>query len=141
MAAVYASAAEYAERTGAVALSEAQHVQVTALLAEASALMRAAAVDLDDRLAAGTLERIVVAGVCVRVVHRYLANPTGASQLTSGPFSSSWSAESARGLWLTTDDVAALVPAAPVGTVSGVGTIRVALPVRPGRGEPRRWWT
>lgn len=141
-AAPYATAVEYAERT-AQHLSDTQHVQVTSLLAEASALMRANAGDLDGRIAAGLVERVVAEGVCVRIVHRYLANPTGVSSMTTGPFGQSWSNQQAAraGLYLTADDLAALVPAeSGVGAVS-VGTIRVGLPTRPADRDQMRWRT
>lgn len=128
---------EYELRT-ARTLSAAERVQVTALLGDASALIRSASADLDARIAAGTLDAGLVTGIAVRVVQRFLSNPTGASQVTSGPFSRAYAASNTRGLFLTDEDLAALTPPV-VNGARGVGTIRVGLPVGVAR-EPRPRW-
>lgn len=142
----FAGPAEYAERTGQ-ALSDIQHVQVATLLAEASAIMRAQIGDLDERVAAGTVDRVIAAGVCVRMVQRHLANPHAASSrsATTGPFSEaeSWSNQQASrtGLYLTDDDRAALgATTAVVGARGPAGSIRVGLPTAPRNPEAVTWW-
>lgn len=139
MADPFADSDDYATRTGQV-LSDAQIAQVTALLEESSELIREHAAGLDARMAAGSPPATLVTGVCVRVVQRYLANPTQASQLVKGPFSVAYAAANARGLYLTEDDLVGLIPPLATGKVRGVGTFRVGLPVSPSRhGRYGRW--
>jgi hypothetical protein len=109
-------------------LSATQRAQVGALLLEISDLMRDNSEDLDGRLAAGTARASVAVGVAVRAVQRYLANPTQASQVTTGPFSRAYAVANARGLGLTDDDLAKLAPVAQPGA-RGVGSIRLGLTV------------
>lgn len=137
MADPFADSDDYATRTGQV-LSDGQIAQVTALLEESSELIREHAAGLDARMAAGSPAVTLVTGVCVRVVQRYLANPTQASQLVKGPFSVAYAAANARGLYLTEDDLSGLLPAGKA--AAGVGTIRVGLPVGTvGQRRRRRW--
>lgn len=126
--AAFANTEDYAARTGQT-LTDAQITQVALLLEEASALMRGSSTDLDARMAAGQPAATLVTGICVRIVMRYLANPTQASQLTTGPFSRAYAAVNARGLYLTADDLADLAPPVQAGVARGVGTVRVGLPV------------
>lgn len=129
----FANSQEYAARTNQP-LSEQQQLQVSALLGDASALMRKHAPGLDARVTAGAVERALVVGTCVRVVERYLANPSLAAQVTVGPFSRAWAAANARGLFLTADELADLGPTLSAGRAAGVGTIRLGLAVGPARG-------
>lgn len=137
MADPFADVDDYQTRTGQ-ALSTAEQEQVTTLLGEASALIRLYAPGIDDRITAGVPDATLVAGLCVRMVSRYLANPVQAAALTTGPFTTSWAAANSRGLWLSADELAILNPPVLRTTPRGVGTIRVSTVVGTARPGPAR---
>lgn len=129
----YATPDDYVLLLGLPELSEQATAQITANLAEISALMRQNAARLDERLDEGTLDLLIPRGIAVRAVYRYLDNPRGAVSLTSGPFSRTYSAAavSDSGLWLTQKEIDELQAQAAAGTVTSVGTARLGLAVRP----------
>jgi hypothetical protein len=120
--------AEYAARTGQT-LGVGQEV----LLEEASDLVRENSPGIEARFGVDISE-VRVKGIVCDVVRRYLANPTLASQQGDGPFLTSWAARSARGMFLTDDEISTLNPTTVAGRARGVGSIRVGIPVRPRRG-------
>jgi hypothetical protein len=124
MAASFASSEDYELRTGQT-LDAQGKAQVSALLGEASELIREHSPGIDDRVTAGSPAPTLVAGITVRMVSRYLANPDQASNLATGPFSRGWAAVNARGLWVTEDEKAVLNPVTASTTARGVGNIRV----------------
>lgn len=140
----FAEAAAYMIRTGQQ-LTANETVRVATWLADASAIMRAQVVDLDANIESGLVAPVVAEGVCVRMVERYLTNPTGASSKseTSGPFSESlsWTQQGGRmGLYLTAEELVALSPVDPTSGPGSVGTVRVGLPIRPRDRSGRRAW-
>ena len=126
MADPFATSEDYELRTGQT-LDPDRKPQVTALLGDASELIREHSPGIDDRMAATppSPSQSLVAGICVRMVVRYLANPELAAAASSGPFAKSWASNNARGLWLTDDELAVLNPPAATTTARGVGNIRV----------------
>jgi hypothetical protein len=128
----FADPGHYAVRTGQT-LDSTQMAQVGVLLDEASALLRERVSDLDARLAAGTLAAAIPKGIVCDMVFRYIANPTRASSVGTGPFVSTYASVNARGLYVTDDELAALAPASAAGAGAGVGSIRLGLPVSPRR--------
>lgn len=115
------------------------------LLDKASALLRAKAPNLDDRLTAATLDPVVVATVVAQIVKRYAVNPDGVStkSQTVGPYSESksyvdryegtdGSASMRGGLQVTKTDLDALRPEV---TAAQIGTIRVHAGMAPVRGR------
>lgn len=115
-------------------LTRAQESLTGWLLRAASKIVRARFPQLDAQLAAGSLDRDVVALAVTNMVLRVLRNPGGLRSETVGPFSRSWDTRVAAGLLVITDDEAAMftplitLPA----TVNPVGTIML----RPGLAPP-----
>lgn len=131
----YANHRDYELRTGQPSVHA---PQVDVLLDEAAALVQASAPGLDERIDAGTIPMTLVTGICVRVVQRYLENPTRAIQLGTGPFIRGYSSNTAIGLALTDDEVASLNPPTAGGKPRGVGSFRTSVPVLPWRGRSCR---
>lgn len=126
-----ATADDYQTRTGET-LDVTGIAQVTLLLQEASALIRREAPGIDAAILANTMDPVLVTGICCRVVQRYLANPTQATQLGTGPFIEGYAAATATGLALTAAEKGQLTPTPLVaGVPAGIGTIRVGTVVRP----------
>lgn len=95
------------------------------LLAFASAIIRNRVPNIDARLADGTLDPILVAGVIASMVVRVAQRPAGVQSESTGPFSVTY-ANAASGLAITDDELALLTP---VGTRRRkVGTIQLGLP-------------
>lgn len=69
----------------------------TALAEYASALLRAAVVDIDDRVADGTLDAALPRLAVVQMVIRVLRNPSGLRSESTGPFSATWDVMAAAG--------------------------------------------
>jgi hypothetical protein len=124
-------------------LTPAQESLTGWLLRAASQMVRARFPNIDAQLAAGTLDRDVVALAVTNMVLRVLRNPGGLRSETVGPFSRSWDTRVAAGLLVITDDEAAMFT--PVitlpATVNPVGTVLL----RPGLAPPpkglsRRGW-
>ncbi len=92
-------------------LTPAQEGLVSALLRRASALVRGAYPDLDQRIAAGTLDRDTVSHAVVNMVLRVMSNPRGLRSETVGPFTRTWDTEKATGLLaLTSAETSMLAP-------------------------------
>lgn len=126
MADPFATPDDYTARTGQT-LDSSERVQVTTLLEEASELIREHSPGIDARITAENLAPTLATGICVRVVQRYMANPTQAAARTTGPFTVSWSGANTRGLWITEDELATLNgPATASTTARGVGSVRLA---------------
>lgn len=113
------------------------------LLRAASQMVRARFPNIDAYLAAGSLDRDVVALAVTNMVLRVLRNPGGLRSETVGPFSRSWDTRVAAGLLVITDDeLGMLTPLVTLpSTVNPVGTILL----RPGLAPPpkglsRRGW-
>ncbi len=100
--AAFATVADY-EARAAVTLAGVQLAQVTALLDDASALIR-------SRLPAGfEPDADMARAVTVGVVRRVMANPGGYRARTIGAYSETLGEDG--GLYLTDDELAALLPA------------------------------
>jgi hypothetical protein len=112
----------------------------TALLGDASLLMRAAVTGLDDRIAAdssGTLGALATM-VCANMTIRALRNPDGVTQqsTTTGSYTDmqSYSSATASGVLAMTPDELALLSPVPSDVASlGVGTARLGAGLGYGR--------
>lgn len=134
----FATAQYYADRAGQ-SLSDFNAGQLGILLEEASALIRRNAPGIDERIglptSQGGVELVRVKGIACDIVFRYLANPSMASQIGDGPFTTAYASD-ARGLFLTPGEAAELNPAieTDTGRVPGVGSFRITTPVTPRQG-------
>jgi hypothetical protein len=107
-------------------LSDAETPLVNALLRRASALLRSNVLDLDARIAAGTLDPDNANTAAVQMVLRVLKNGHGLRQQTVGPFSVTYDKDSAAGYLLVTDaDLALFTDVAGQESTEPVSTIRV----------------
>lgn len=91
-------------------LTDAQTDTAETYLAYASAILRQRVATLDDRIAAGTLDRILVQGVVVAMVKRVMSNPDGLRQRTVGSVSLTFDEARAAGIDPTAEELELLVP-------------------------------
>lgn len=102
--------------------------RVDQLLRVASAVARQKAPGIDDRIAAGTVDALVVAAVVGEVVARALRNRAGVKSQTTGPFSTTYDDRVAAGFVYLTDDEVLLLGGAVASTTTGrLRTVRVGL--------------
>ena len=102
-------------------LTAAEEELVTALIDDASRMVRAMVPTVDTRIAAGTLDAELVAGVVARMVKRVMEDPSGRLQSwTVDDYTERWS-EVQAGLWISDSDMDLLLPA---GVSSAAFTIR-----------------
>lgn len=106
-------------------LTAAQEGLVGWLLRAASKMVRARFPNIDTQLAAGQLDRDVVALGIANMVLRVIRNPGGLRSETVGPFSRSWDTRVAAGLLaITAEEAALFTPVITLpATVNPVGTI------------------
>lgn len=114
-------------------LTDEDQLQAIGLLDKASALLRQKQPRIDDRIANGTLDPVVVAAVVANVVARFLNNPKNlvSTATTTGPFSKSESYRggSSRvgtvqpaGLIILSTDLDALKPYSPRAVIGSIRT-------------------
>lgn len=101
--------------------------KVMLLLQHAAGKLRQQVPQLDQRLAAGTLDPTAVAAVSTAMVHRVMLNPDGRRTASESidDFSRSWTVDAALStgaLYVSDDELAGLAPAP---AHLRVGTIRV----------------
>lgn len=119
------------------ALTPAQEGITSWLLRAASKMVRFRFPRTDEWLAAGRLDRDVVALVVANMVLRVLRNPGGLRAETVGPFSRTYDTGNAAGLLTITEEELGLLVPAVVGTSAyAIGTIRL----KPGLAPPPRGW-
>lgn len=122
-------------------VDEDENNQCLRLIEKATAMLIGKAPWVLTRIAAGTLEPLIVAGVLAQVVKRFVTNPSGASSESVGPYSASFidryegadgSAAIRGGLQITKSDLDALRPylsrrqkAGSIRTPAGLAPIRV----------------
>lgn len=117
------------------ALSSDEEVRAAALLARASAIIRARFPTIDDRITAGSIDAEIVKGVAVDMVVRKLARPTDeVTSVTTDDTTFRW--ETGRGgesrptgMSMTADDVDLL--SGPARRSPRVGTIHTYPTLRP----------
>lgn len=112
----YATVVDVAELYGP--LTSAEDTTATRLLNFASALVRRQVPDLDARIAAGTIEPIVVSTVVAQMVIRVLRNPEGYKSENSADYGYELDASRAAGQVYIAPDELALLAAAPSRVVS-----------------------
>lgn len=93
-------------------LTDAETTLADAMLLVASAKIRAQFPDIDDRIAAGTLDPVIAPHVAAEMVKRYLEarGPNDALSEQAGPFGKTWAKGESAKLMLTEDDLALLAP-------------------------------
>lgn len=101
-------------------------------VAEASALLRALVPDVDDRLADGRVEPLLVVGAVADAVGRFLRNPDRLRSFTTttGPYSEGGTFDGAVGLFIDPGDVER-IGADPVGVAPsrrGLRQVRLGSP-------------
>lgn len=90
-------------------LSDAETLVVTNRLVFASAIVRQRVPDIDDRIASGDIDPVLVAGVVAEAIKRVMINPDGKRAETIDDYSYTRdSALSAGSLYLTDDEIALL---------------------------------
>jgi hypothetical protein len=143
MGAVYATVADVLVKRPGMSLAEQDAAAVD--LEEGSALLRQLVPGLDDAIAAGTVDALLVRKVLRDAVLRVLRNPTGVVSQTVGPESATFSGLGARAeLGFLSAELALISPAGE-GLSSGgfaLGSARLGLPwpaCSPLRSEAERW--
>lgn len=130
----YATTADVAARWRP--LSAAESTVAAALLADASAILRARAPSIDDRLTEATLDPALPRSVAVQMVLRVLRNPDGLVSEQIDDYGIR-RADSAAGSLTVTDDELALLTEAP-----GSGAAFTVYPAyTPGWGSTDDDWT
>jgi hypothetical protein len=93
-------------------LSDTEQYRAAMLLGDASELIRAKAVGVDERIAAGTTSAAVARMIAVGMVIRTLQNPEGVVQKTVGAVSVTLPTGRPATIALTEDELALLIPGA-----------------------------
>lgn len=109
-------------------LTPEEQTAADALLVYASQMLRSRVSDLDERIDAGKVDRVLVRLAAILVVKRVMMNPQAARQKsrTSGPFTESITVDSAvssGALYLSDRDVAVFLPAR---AEHKIGSVRLA---------------
>lgn len=117
------------------ALSSDEEVRAAALLARASAIIRARFPDVDDRITAGSLDAELVGGVAVDMVVRRMQKPSdGVSSVTTDDTTFRWETgrgdtPADQGLVMTSEEIELLT--GPAHRKPRVGTIHANPTLRP----------
>ncbi|MBF9135321.1 hypothetical protein I0C86_41460 [Plantactinospora sp. S1510] len=94
----YATVNEITKLTGP--LTSEQQTQVADLLARASAMLRGAVPDLQERLISGEVDPVNASTAVINMVLRVMRNPQGLTAETVGPFRREWERDSSTA-WLS----------------------------------------
>lgn len=109
-------------------IPEAHRPRIEMLLKSASARLSALVPSLPARLAAGSVDPDLPAGLTVEAVLRVYRNPAGVTQQSTGPFSRSLSAGAARAeIYFDPESVRSLLEATD-DHFAGVGTFHMGVP-------------
>lgn len=126
-----------------VPLSVAQQATGAVHLEEGSALLRQLVPGLDDAIAAGTVDPVMVRKVLTDAVLRVLRNPSGVTTQVVGPESATFSGLAARAeLGFTPAEIGSVTPAPDEPSVGGsvVGSARLRVPCQPSRLPGAEGW-
>lgn len=130
MAAALATAADVQVkwRPGGPDLTAGESAYVNVLIGEASAKLRRRVTGLDELIAQGAVDSVLVVAVVTDAVLRVLRNPAGVSQQSIGSSAASFAGIRAVGQVVITDeDVAQILPVDAGDVGVAVGTFRFAV--------------